>query len=107
MCITYLSRDSCRNLICKNLGADPARGRPDWLVYAERGRGGHDPAAVKDGLIGTRYSLAGVYGNGSKKKLWLSPKNNNITLAVRVIFGHRCQYCADSQGYPAGRLKLR
>ena len=22
MCITYLSRDSCRNLICKNLGRD-------------------------------------------------------------------------------------
>ena len=22
MCITYLSRDSCRNLICKNLGPD-------------------------------------------------------------------------------------
>ena len=33
MCITYLSRDSCRNLICKNLGRDRVSGDANLVTH--------------------------------------------------------------------------
>ena len=52
MCITYLSRDSCRNLICKNLaraGSAAVALRPPAAVRGlgrgeGRGGAGHEPA---------------------------------------------------------------
>ena len=80
MCVTYLSRDSCRNLICKNLGS--ALLRTGWWPWpVSRAVGAEAGARRRSGTRDRR---------GKRRNVFLQRGNCNMPVGciarVRLIW---------------------